>query len=76
VVTDKTSEQRDKGSDITRFLSLRTISRRVDADASSVRRWLAEAGVPAVVMGKGRHAAIRFRLEDVETWLKSRERIQ
>ena len=53
-------------------VSLAAVGRLVNADRSSVRRWLREAGVRAFVFGSGRNAAVRFRAADVEAWLASR----
>jgi hypothetical protein len=52
-------------------VSLKTLARRLDAHRSSVRRWLREAGIHPVVLGRGRNGAIRYRWADVESWLTS-----
>ncbi|MEI8194496.1 MAG: helix-turn-helix domain-containing protein [Phycisphaerae bacterium] len=54
-------------------VSLKTLARRLDAHRSSVRRWLREAGIHPVVLGRGRNGAIRYRWEEVRTWLQTRE---
>ena len=53
------------------IVSLRTLSRLLDAHRSSVRRWLSEAGVRPVVIGRGRNGAIRYRWCDIKQWLAS-----
>lgn len=55
-----------------RFVTLKALSERLDADRSTVRRWLREAGVPAFAMGDGPRSAIRYRLDEVEQWLEER----
>jgi hypothetical protein len=47
----------------------------VDAHRSSVRRWLQEAGVKPVVLGRGRNGAIRYLWRDVERWLESLQQV-
>ena len=54
-------------------VSLRTLSRLLDAHRSSVRRWLGDAGVRPVVLGRGRNGAIRYRWCEIEQWLASLE---
>ena len=54
------------------MVSLKKLAKRFDADRSTVRRWLDEAGVEAIAMGNGPRSAIRYRLADVEQWLKKR----
>ena len=56
-------------------VSLKTLARQLDAHRSSVRRWLAEAGIRPVVLGRGRNSAIRYRWVDVGTWLASRPHV-
>ena len=53
------------------MVSLKTLAAMLDADRSTVRRWLSDAGVPAVAIGQGRNGAIRYRLRDVRQWLES-----
>ncbi len=52
-------------------ISLRTLAARLDAHRSSVRRWLARAGVRPVSLSQERNGAIRYRWSDVKTWLDS-----
>lgn len=47
----------------------------LDAHRSSVRRWLQEAGIRPVVLGRGRNGAIRYRWADIERWMKSLEHV-
>jgi hypothetical protein len=54
-------------------VSLNTLSGMLDAHRSSVRRWLQEAGIRPIVLGRGRNGAIRYRWRDINEWLKSRE---
>lgn len=56
-------------------VSLKTLAAMLDAHRSSVRRWLTEAGVRPIVVGRGRNAGIRYRWPDIERWLNSREEI-
>lgn len=55
-------------------ISLKTLSQMLDAHRSSVRRWLQQAGIRPVVLGKGRNGAIRYRWRDIQEWIESRER--
>ena len=54
-------------------VSLKTLAGLLDAHRSSVRRWLDEAGVQPIVLGRGRNGAIRYRWRDIEDWLESCE---
>ncbi|MCH7720065.1 MAG: hypothetical protein IH988_03625 [Planctomycetes bacterium] len=67
---------RGKDSEGRITVSLRTLARLLDADRTSVRRWLKDAGVSPVVLGRGRNGAIRYRWCDVEEWLESLEEVQ
>ena len=58
------------------IVSLKTLARRLDASVSAVRRWLKEAGVRPVVVGRGRNGAIRYRWSDIEAWLASLEQVE
>jgi hypothetical protein len=58
-----------------KLVSLKTISELVDANRSTVRRWLAQADIHPVVLGRGRNGAIRFYWRDVVEWLTSQEEI-
>ena len=57
-------------------VSLKTLAAMLDADRSSVRRWLSEADIRPVVLGRGRNGAIRYRWRDVEAWLDSRDTVE
>ena len=57
-------------------VSLKTLARLVDAHRSSVRRWLQQAGIRPIALGKGRNGAIRYRWIEVKTWLETREHIE
>ena len=57
-------------------VSLKTLAALLDADRSSVRRWLANASINPVVLGRGRNGAIRYRWRDVEAWLDSLEIVE
>jgi uncharacterized protein YggL (DUF469 family) len=58
-----------------RLVSLKSLSKLLDAHRQSVRRWLGEAGIRPLVMGRGRHGAIRYRWCDIERWLEQREEV-
>jgi hypothetical protein len=53
-------------------VSLKTLAHQLDAHRSSVRRWLSEAGVHPIVLGRGRNAGLRYRWRDIERWLETR----
>jgi len=57
-------------------VSLKTLAALLDADRSSVRRWLKDANINPVVLGRGRNGAIRYRWRDVEAWLDSLEAVE
>ena len=48
----------------------------LDAGRSSVRRWLKDAGIQPIAMGDGPKSAIRYRWQDVEAWLASRNAVE
>ncbi len=56
-------------------VSLKTLASLLDAHRSSIRRWLNEAGIKPIVLGRGRNGAIRYRWEDIDSWLESRQYI-
>lgn len=56
-------------------VSLGTLARMLDAHRTSVRRWLQEAGIKPVVLGRGRKGAIRYLWTDIAEWLESLERV-
>jgi hypothetical protein len=53
-------------------ISLKTLAEQLDTTRSSVRRWLREAGIRPIAIGRGRKGAIRYRWSDVRDWLESR----
>ena len=57
--------------DNVRLVSLKTVATIVDADRSTIRRWLRDAEIQPVVVGRGRNGAIRYRWRDVQQWLES-----
>ena len=57
-------------------VSLKTLAQMLDAHRSSVRRWLQEAGIHPIGVGRGRNGAIRYRWRDVENWLESLEYVE
>ena len=56
-------------------ISLKTLSELLDANRVSVRRWLSDAGINPVVMGRGRNGAIRYRWREIEDWLDGLESV-
>ena len=56
-------------------VSLKTLAALLDADRSSIRRWLKDSNINPVVLGRGRNGAIRYRWRDIEAWLDSREEL-
>ena len=57
-------------------VSLKTLAEQLDANRSSVRRWLKEADIQPIIIGQGRNGAIRYRWSDVREWLKSRQYVE
>jgi hypothetical protein len=57
-------------------VSLKSLSEMLDAHRSSVRRWLTQAGIKPVSLGKGKNGAIRYKWEEVKSWLDSMEHIE
>lgn len=57
-------------------VSLKTLAALLDADRSSVRRWLRQGGIRPVVLGRGRNGAIRYRWHEIRDWLESREKVK
>ena len=57
-------------------VSLKTLAQILDAHRSSVRRWLQEAGIHPIGVGRGRNGAIRYRWQDIENWLESLEYVE
>jgi len=58
-----------------RIVSLKTIAELLDTSRSSARRWLTEAGIRPLSVGRGKNGAIRFRWAEVKVWLESREQV-
>ena len=58
------------------LVSLKTLAQMLDSHRSSVRRWLSEAGIRPVVIGRGRNGAIRYRWIEVKAWLDSLEQVE
>ena len=63
-----------EGQDVPERLtvSIKTLSELLDAHRSSIRRWLSQAGVRPISLGRGRNGAIRYRWSDIQSWLQSR----
>ena len=59
-----------------RAVSLKAIAELLDTTRSSARRWLKEAGVRPISLGRGAKGAIRYRWSEVEAWLKSRQHVE
>jgi hypothetical protein len=59
-----------------RAVSLKAVAELLDTTRSSARRWLKEAGVRPISLGRGAKGAIRYRWSDVEAWLKSRQHVE
>jgi hypothetical protein len=65
-----------KPPDKFRTVSLKSIAELLDTTRSSARRWLKEAGIRPIALGRGAKGAIRYRWQDVEAWLSSREYVE
>jgi predicted DNA-binding transcriptional regulator AlpA len=59
-----------------RAVSLKAIAELLDTTRSSARRWLKEAGIRPISLGRGAKGAIRYRWSEVEAWLKSRQYVE
>jgi hypothetical protein len=59
-----------------RAVSLKAIADLLDTTRSSARRWLKEAGIRPISLGRGAKGAIRYRWTEVEAWLKSRQHVE
>ena len=57
-------------------VSLKTLAKLLDAHRSSVRRWLGQAGIRPISLGRGHNGAIRYRWSDVQNWLRSQDYVQ
>lgn len=58
------------------LVSLKTLAQMLDTHRCSVRRWLKEAGIHPVAIGRGRNGVIRYRWIDVKTWLDRLEQVE
>lgn len=58
------------------LVSLQTLAGLTDAHATTVRRWLRDAGIQPVVVGRGRSGAIRYRWRDIHDWLETLEQTE
>lgn len=58
-----------------KFVSLKTISKTLDVHRTTVRRWLADAGIRPVAFGDGVNGAIRYEWTEVTQWIASREKV-
>jgi len=58
------------------FVSLKSVAKLLDSSRSSARRWLQQAGIKPITMGKGPKSAIRYRWDAVEKWLESRQYVE
>ena len=59
-----------------RTVSLKSIAELLDTTRSSARRWLREAGIRPIAIGRGAKGAIRYRWCDIEAWLGSRQHVE
>ena len=57
-------------------VSLKTLAEQLDANRSSVRRWLKEANIQPIAIGLRRKGAIRYRWPEVREWLESRQYVE
>jgi hypothetical protein len=57
-------------------VSLKAIAGLLDTTRSSARRWLREAGIRPISLGRGAKGAIRYHWTEVEAWLKSRGHVR
>ena len=55
---------------IGKYIGLSECAELLGATRSTVRRWFADAGVTAVVLGSGPTGTIRYRAADVEQYLE------
>src|SRR5438045_2309026 len=73
--TDQLLERGTSTPGIPAMISLKTLSKRLDAHRGSVQRWLTEAEIKPLALGKGSKGAIRYDLAEVEAWLQKRIRV-
>ena len=57
-------------------VSLKTLADMLDAHRSSVRRWLQDAGIKPIILGRGKNGSIRYYWNDVKDWLDSLKAIE
>lgn len=57
-------------------VSLKTLSIMLDAHRTSVRRWLKQAGIKPIALGRGRNGAIRYKWIDIQSWLKKQQYVE
>jgi len=67
---------REKTKHAPLVVSVKTLAEKLDAARSSVRRWLDEAGIRPISIGRGKKGAIRYRWRDVQEWLESRQYVE
>jgi len=70
------TEKQWQPPDRLRTISLKSLAELLDTTRSSARRWLKEAGIRPVALGRGAKGAIRYKWKDIETWLESREYVE
>ena len=56
-------------------VSLKTLAALLDAHRSSVRRWLKEAEIKPIAIGRNKNGAIRYKWNEIIQWLDIQERI-
>ena len=66
-------ETESEATDDRLLISLKRLAWQLDADRSTVRRWLREFGLRPVIVGRGRNAAVRYRSSDIQAWLRKRQ---
>jgi hypothetical protein len=59
-----------------RVVSLKSVAELLDTTRSSARRWLREAGIKPIAVGRGAKGAIRYRWKDIEEYVKSRQYVE
>jgi hypothetical protein len=59
-----------------RIVSLKSVAELLDTTRSSARRWLREAGIKPIAVGRGAKGAIRYRWQDIEQYLNSRQYVE
>ena len=65
----------EENTDTRLTVSLKTLSQMLDAHRSSIRRWLKDAGIHPIALGRGPNGAIRYKWPDIQDWLQSKEHI-